>query len=66
MSLIEKAKASYYYGGGNKVLTDKEKEEMFLIIRYWYLFEEADIWQNENGEDLEEVTDSYLHNTEET
>ena len=37
--------------------------EIFLIINHWYLSMTDEIWQNEAGEDLEEVLDEMIEQT---
>ena len=37
--------------------------EILIIINHWYLSMTDEIWQNEAGEDLEEVLDEMIEQT---
>jgi hypothetical protein len=39
------------------------KLEILIIINHWYLSMTDEIWQNEAGEDLEEVLDEMIEQT---
>ena len=41
-----------------KKLTDKQLSK---IVLYWYLKRTPDIWQNEDGHDLEEVLEQIVY-----